>query len=188
MCLTWWESCSKPDPWTFLQAIQKPFWSFPSAGEGRRPPFLTCLAAPSRPGPPGVQGAGSQMSPACPPAVPALLGHLTLGSLAPRAAPGPRGAVRRHLGWHPGLTPDASPPPAGTSAPTHGLPPGWSCSRSSTRAWSYPKGSTPTTRHSCYSHHSCTSIMKFYMEKGEGFKVQFHSRRCDGLKGVLQLK
>ena len=35
--------------------------------------------------------------------------------------------VRRHPGWHPGLTPDASPPPAGktqNSAPTHRLPPG----------------------------------------------------------------
>lgn len=52
---------------------KKPFWSFPSAGEGRCPPFLTCLAAPSRPGPPGVQRAGSQMSSACPPAVPPLL-------------------------------------------------------------------------------------------------------------------
>lgn len=111
--------------------------------EGRCTSFLAWLAGTSRPGIPPW---------GCPP----LLGCRELRascvwfSNVPRSVPQPsppaghlpqaatwlpcpKGsarspvAVRRHPGWHPGLTPDASPPPAGktlSSAPTHGLPPG----------------------------------------------------------------
>jgi len=67
--------------------------------------------------------------PLCPPALPSCRPPAMRAACLPHPESSARlpVAVRRHPGWHPGLTPNASPPQAEktlSSAPTRRLPPG----------------------------------------------------------------